>query len=66
MSTRQLLRPIMTGRRPGACALDPNGDLLLVADEDSGDVAIVRARTQSLITIIPVGLRPRSIAIKLF
>jgi YVTN family beta-propeller protein len=66
METRTLLPQIPTGRNPGPCALDPGGDLLLVAGEDSGDLAIIRVRTQSLITIIPVGLRPSSLAIKLF
>jgi YVTN family beta-propeller protein len=37
-----------------------------VADEDSADLAVIRVRTQSLITMIPVGLRPTSLAIKLF
>ena len=35
MATRHLLPPILTGRHPGPCALDPSGDLLLVANEDS-------------------------------
>jgi len=66
MATRHLLAPILTGRRPGPSALDPSGDLLLVANEDSADLAVIRVRTQSLITMIPVGTQPRSLAIKLF
>jgi YVTN family beta-propeller protein len=66
MATRHLLPPILTGRHPGPCAIDPSGDLLLVANEDSADLAVIRVRTQSLITMIPVGSRPRSLAIKLF
>jgi YVTN family beta-propeller protein len=66
MATRHLLPQIPTGRGPGPCALDPNGDLLLVADEDSGDLTVIRVRTQSLITMIAVGVRPSSLAIKLF
>ena len=66
MATRHLLPPILTGRHPGPCALDPSGDLLLVANEDSADLAVVRVRTQSLITMIPVGVRPSSLAIQLF
>jgi YVTN family beta-propeller protein len=66
MSTRRPLSPILTGRHPGPCALDPSGDLLLVANEDSNDLAVIRVRTQSLITMIPVGSRPHSLAIKLF
>ena len=64
--SRRLLSPIMTGRHPGPCTLDPSGDLLLVANEDSNDLAVIRVRTQSLITMIPVGSRPHSLAIKLF
>jgi YVTN family beta-propeller protein len=66
MATRHLLAPILTGRRPGPCAIDPSGDLLLVANEGSADLAVIRVRTQSLITMIPVGARPSSLAIKLF
>jgi YVTN family beta-propeller protein len=66
MSTRHLLPQIPTGRHPGPSALDPSGDMLLVANEESGDVAVIRVRTQSLITIIPVGANPRSLTIKLF
>jgi YVTN family beta-propeller protein len=66
MAARRLLSPISAGRHPGPCALDPSGDLLLVANEDSNDVAVIRVRTQSLITMIPVGSRPSSLAIKLF
>jgi YVTN family beta-propeller protein len=66
MAARHLLSPISTGRHPGPCALDHSGDLLLVANEDSNDLAVIRVRTQSLITIIPVGSRPTSLAIKLF
>jgi len=66
MAERRLLSPISTGRHPGPCALDPSGDLLLVPNEDSNDLAVIRVRTQSLITMIPVGSRPHSLAIKLF
>jgi YVTN family beta-propeller protein len=66
MATRQVLPPITTGRHPGPSALDPSGDLLLVANEDSNDLSVIRVRTQSLITMIPVGARPSSLAIKLF
>jgi len=66
MATRHLLSPISTGSNPGPCALDPSGDLLLVANEGSADLAVIRVRSQSLITMIPVGTRPRSLAIKLF
>jgi YVTN family beta-propeller protein len=48
------------------CRLDPGEDLLLVVNEDSNDLAVVRVRTQSLLTMIHVGQRPRDIAVKVF
>ena len=66
MATRHLLPPILTGRHPGPSALDPSGELLLVANEESADLAVIRVRTQSLITMIPVGAKPQSLAIKVF
>lgn len=63
---RRLLAPIPAGRRPGASQLTPNEELLLVVNEESDDVAVIRVRTQSLLTLIPVGPAPRELAIKLF
>ena len=39
---------------------------LSVRQYPRSDIAVIRVRTQSLITMIPVGARPTSIAIKLF
>jgi len=71
IGARQLLRPISVGQRPGVLRLAPGEDLLLVVNEDSNDLAVVRVRAQqtvpaSLITMIPVGRHPRDLAIKLF
>lgn len=63
---RRLLAPIPAGRSPGASQLTPNEELLLVVNEESDDVAVIRVRTQSLLTLIPVGPAPRELAIKLF
>lgn len=63
---RRVLTPIPAGRRPGASALTPGEDLLLVVNEDSNDLAVIRTRTQSLLTLIPVGLEPRDLVVKLF
>jgi hypothetical protein len=38
----------------------------MVANEASHPLAVICLRTHSLITLIPVGSRPRSLAIKLF
>ena len=57
-------RPV--GRRPMACQLDPSGELLLVANQDSNDVAVIRAHTDTLLTMLPVGSRPTEITVLLF
>ena len=57
---------IPVGRQPAACRLDPSGELLLVANQESNDVAVIRVRTGSLLTMVPVGSRPSDIAIMLF
>ncbi len=73
--------PISVGRGPGAMRLTPDERLLLVVNEESNDLAVIRRggssnvnlnpadpqqRTDSLITLIPVGARPRDIAVKEF
>jgi len=66
IGARRMSRPIPVGQSPGVCRLDPGEDLLLVVNEGSNDLAVVRVRTQSLLTMIHVGQRPRDIAIKVF
>jgi YVTN family beta-propeller protein len=63
---RRTNKPIPTGQRPGACRLTPGEDLLLAVNEDSGNLAIIRTSTHSLITLVPVGPRPSDLAIKVF
>jgi len=63
---RRLLPPIQVGRSPGASLLTPDEELLLVVNEESDDLAVVRVRAQSLLTLIPVGPSPRGLALKLF
>jgi YVTN family beta-propeller protein len=60
--------PIPAGENPGACGLDSADphDLLLVVDEGSNDLAVIRVRTQSLITMVPVGNSPREVAVLLY
>ena len=48
------------------CRLDPSEELLLVANRDSNDLAVISVRTSSLLTIVPVGSRPSDVAILLF
>jgi YVTN family beta-propeller protein len=58
--------PITAGQSPGVMRFDPQENLLLVANQGSGDLAVIRVRTNSLLTMIPVGDQPRDIAVKLF
>jgi hypothetical protein len=73
INNRRVGRPVSTGQSPGALRLDSNDpslapSLLLVVDQGSGDLAVIRVRnnTQSLVTLIPVGDHPQDLAIKLF
>jgi YVTN family beta-propeller protein len=61
-------QPVSVGEHPGALGLDPASphDLLLAVDEGSNDIAVIRVRTKSLITMIPVGNSPRDLAILLY
>jgi YVTN family beta-propeller protein len=63
---RRAAKPIPAGQRPGVCRLTPEKDLLLVVNEDSDDLAVIRTSTHSLITLVPVGSRPSDLAIKVF
>ena len=60
--------PIPVGQMPGALRfdLDPSEKLLIVANQGSGDIAVIRVRTNSLLTIISVGSYPQDVAVKLF
>ncbi len=58
--------PVPAGDAPEALRFDPAENLLLVVNRDSGDLAIIRVRTNFLVTLIPVGEHPRDLAVKLF
>ena len=67
INSRLVLRPIPVGARPGVLRTTPGDDLLLVINEDSSDLAVIRTRPPgSLLTLIPVGPRPNDLALKLF
>jgi YVTN family beta-propeller protein len=66
IDVRQAGRPIQVGQNPRTCLLTPGGDILLVVDTTSNDLAVIRTKTSALITLIPVGARPRDIAVKVF
>lgn len=63
---RRAMRPIPAGQRPGVCRMTPGEDLLLVVNEDSNALAVIRTRTLSLITMVSVGSRPTDLAVKVF
>jgi len=60
--------PIPAGTSPGVMRFDPepSENLLVVVNEGSSDVAVIRVRTNSLLTMIPVGNTPQDLAVKLF
>jgi YVTN family beta-propeller protein len=63
---RRLSPSIHVGDGPVAMAFSGSGLLLLVVDDRSSDVAVVRTTTRSLFTILPTGRGPNAIAVKAF
>ncbi len=62
----QLVGTSHSGDGPDAMAFSKAGDLLFTVDDRSGDVAVIRTSTHSLLTILPAGSKPNDIAIKSF
>jgi YVTN family beta-propeller protein len=58
--------PVPAGDSPAALRFDPEENLLLVVSQGSGDLAVIRVRTNFLLTMIPVGSHPQDLAVKLF
>jgi YVTN family beta-propeller protein len=68
---RRVARPVNVGASPGAMRFDPTDEgapptMLLVVNESSGDLSVIRTRTDSLLTMIPAGNHPQRLAVKLF
>jgi DNA-binding beta-propeller fold protein YncE len=69
---RKLLgHPITVGAGPSHMRFSPTDPgakpaMLLVVDEASDDVAVIRTRSDSLLTLIPVGPHPERLAVKIF
>jgi len=61
---REIVIPV--GQSPGAMRFDPEESMLLVANEGSGDLAVIRVRSNTLLTMIPAGEHPSGLAVKLF
>ena len=55
-----------TGEGPDSMAFSKAGNLLFVVDARSGDVAVIRTSTNSLLNLFPVGMKPNDIADKAF
>ncbi len=55
-----------TGDGPDAMAFSKAGHLLFVLDARSGDVAVIRTASNSLLTMFPAGIKPNDIAVKAF
>jgi YVTN family beta-propeller protein len=62
----QLVGSSRTGGGPDALAFSNEGDLLFAVDARSGDVAVIRTSTHSLLTLLPAGDKPNDIAVKAF
>jgi len=58
--------PLHVGDGPSAMAFSSSGLLIFVVDSRSADVAVVRAASRSLFTMLPTGRAPNAIAIKSF
>src|SRR5260370_18326449 len=54
--------PVPAGDAPTALRFDPEGNLLLVVSQGSGDLAVIRVRTNFLGTMVPLGQHPPSLA----
>ncbi len=57
---------VSVGDSPSAMAFSSAGHLLFVADQNSGDVAVVRTSSQSLFTMLPAGRNPNAVVDKAF
>jgi len=57
---------VHVGDGPSAMAFSAAGNLLLVVDARSGDVAVVRAASFSLFTLLSAGRNPNAIVDKAF
>ncbi|HTZ46258.1 MAG TPA: hypothetical protein VMH20_01610 [Verrucomicrobiae bacterium] len=71
LNRRLLGRPINVGGSSSHMRFSPTDEgakapMLLVADDSSDDLAVIRTRTDALITLIPAGPQPQRIAVKTF
>lgn len=70
--TRRVIAVTQVGSDPGFIAVTPDDEYALVLNRQSGDMAVLRVaaiqpnrfKTASLLTVIPVGSRPVSVALR--
>jgi YVTN family beta-propeller protein len=72
VDTRKLVAAIQVGRQPGSILVTPDNQYVLVLNEESGDLAVIRIfslaaryryKPAPLFTLIPVGEKPVSAAV---
>jgi YVTN family beta-propeller protein len=72
VDTRKLVAQVEVGRQPGCIVVTPDNQYVLVLDEQSGDLAVIRIfslaaryryKPAPLFTLIPVGEKPVSAAV---
>jgi DNA-binding beta-propeller fold protein YncE len=72
IASRRVVAVVSVGHDPGFIAITPDDEFALVLNRKSGDVAVLRVggitpnryKTTSLLTVIPVGSRPVSAAVR--
>jgi DNA-binding beta-propeller fold protein YncE len=63
----KLIEPgVRVGEGPDAMAFSASGRFLLVANAQSGDIAVVRTDPASLLTLFPAGKSPNDVVVKAF
>jgi YVTN family beta-propeller protein len=62
----QLVGTSRAGDGPDALAFSKSGNFLFAVNARSGDVAVIRTSTHSLLTMLPTGNKPNEIAVKAF
>ena len=72
VDSRKLVAVVQVGRQPGSILITPDNQYVLVLNEESGDLAVIRIfslagryryKPAPLFTLIPVGERPVSAAV---
>ena len=54
---------VPVGVQPRGVAVNPDGDLLYVANSGSNSVSVIDAASNTVVATVPVGTRPRGLAV---